>query len=134
MVRKTTWLVLTTKSEISILSLVFGAYFTTRIVYKSSRLRTLTHFHIFTYRVNTLFPLWLPERTLALSPFRLTVITLFLFSTFDFQQSTATKMSTPCNHSIPCYTFSVRLFPASNTEISSTYRKKQTIEILCQHA
>ena len=38
------------------------------------------------------------------------------------QQSTATL----CNHSHPCYTFSVRLFPASNTEISSKHRKKQT--------
>ena len=124
--RKTTWLVLTTTSEISIMSHVFGAYCITRIVYKYSRLPTLTLFHIFTYRVNTLFPGWLPERTLSLSPFRLTESThSSLFFTFDFQQSTAMKMYTPCNHSLPCYTLSVRLFPASNTEISSTTERNK---------
>ena len=59
--RKTTRLVLTTTSETSILSRVFGAYCMTKIVYKYSHLPTLT-----------LFPLWLPERILSLSPFRLT--------------------------------------------------------------
>ena len=59
--RKTTWLVLTTTSASSIFCCVFGAYCMTRIVYKYSHLPT----HI-------LFPLWLPERTLSLSPFRLT--------------------------------------------------------------
>ena len=63
--RKTTWLVLTTTSATSILSLVFGPYCMTKIVYTYSRLPTLILFHIFTYRVNTLFPLWLPERTLS---------------------------------------------------------------------
>ena len=55
--RKTTWLVLTTTSATSVLSQVFGAYCMTRIVYKYSRLPTLILFHIFAYRVNTLFPL-----------------------------------------------------------------------------
>ena len=73
--RKTTWLVLRTTSTISILFRVFGAYCMTRIVYKYSHLPTLILFHIFTYRVNTLFPLWLPERTLSLSPFRQTELT-----------------------------------------------------------
>ena len=43
------------------------------------------------------------------------------FFTFDCQHSTATKMYTLCNHSLPCYNFSVRLFPDSKTttEISS---------------
>ena len=59
--RKTTCLVLTTTSVTSILSRVFGAYCMTNIVYKYSHLPTLI-----------LFPLWLPERTLSLSPFRLT--------------------------------------------------------------
>ena len=103
---KTMWLVLTTTSATSILSRIFGAY---------SHLSTLI-----------LFPLWLPERTLLLSPFQLTVNTLFLFFTFDFKQSTSMKMHTLCNYSLPCYTFLVRLFPASNTEISSNHWKKQT--------
>ena len=60
--------------------------------------------------------------------------THFLLFTFDFHQSTTRKMSTPYNHSLPYYTFSVRLFPAPNTEISSNHRKKQTVEILSQHA
>ena len=59
--RKTTGLVLTTTSAISVLSCIFGAYCMTKIVYKYSHLSTLI-----------LFPLWLPERTLSLSPFRLT--------------------------------------------------------------
>ena len=133
--RKTTWLVLTTTSATSILSRIFGAYSMTRIVYKYSRLPTLTLYYIFTYRVNTLFPVWLPERTLSLSPFRLTESAhSSLFSTVDSQQSTAKKMFTPRNHSLPCYTFSVRLFPASNTEILSNHRKKQIVKILSQHA
>ena len=68
--RKTMWLVLTTTSATSILSRVFGAYCMTKIVYKYSHLLTFILFHIFTYRVNTLFPVWLPERTLSLSQFR----------------------------------------------------------------
>ena len=70
--RKTTWLVLTSTSATSIWSRVFGAYCMIKIVYKYHRLPTLILFHIFTYSVNTLFPLWLPERTLSLSPVRLT--------------------------------------------------------------
>ena len=54
--RKTTWLVLTTTSATSILSRILGAYCMTRIVYKYSNFPTLILFHIFTYRVNTLFP------------------------------------------------------------------------------
>ena len=83
--RKTMWLVLTTSSATSILSCIFGANWMTRIVYKYSHLPILTLFHIFTYRVNTLFLLWLPERTLSLSPFRLTESTHSSFFTFDFQ-------------------------------------------------
>ena len=134
--RKTTWLVLITTSSTSILSRVFGAYCMTRIVYKYSHLPTLILFHIFSYRVNSLFPLWLPERTLSLTLSISTnrVNTLFLLFTFDFQHSTNTKMYTPCNHSLSCYTFLVRLFPASNAEISSNHRMKQTVVILSQHA
>ena len=69
---KTTWLVLTTTSATSTLSRIFEAHCTTKIVYKYSRLPTLILFHIFTYRVNTLFPVSGPERTLSLSQFRLT--------------------------------------------------------------
>ena len=69
--RKTAWLVLTTTSATAILSRVFGAYCMTRIVCKYSHLPTLILFHIFTYRGNTFFLLWLPERKLSLSPFRL---------------------------------------------------------------
>ena len=55
--RKTTWLVLTTTSTTSILSRVFGAYCMTRVINKYCHLPSLILFHIFTYRVNTLFPL-----------------------------------------------------------------------------
>ena len=93
--RKTTCSVLTTTSATSILSRVFGVYWMTKIVYKYSHLLTLI-----------LFPLWLPERTLSLSPLWLTESTYSSsFFIFDFQQSTATKMYTLCNHSLPCYTF-----------------------------
>ena len=133
--RKTTWLVITTTSATSILSRVFGAYCMTKIVYKCSHLPTLILFYIFTYRVNTTLSIMtFRENILTLSISTNRVNTLFLFFTFDFQQSTTTKMYTPCNQSLPSYTFSVRLFPASNTEISSNHRKKQTVEILSQHA
>ena len=77
--RKTTWWVLTTTSATSILSHVFGAYCITKIVYKYSQPPTLI-----------LFLLWLPERTLSLSPFRLTESThpsCFLHLTSSSQQS-----------------------------------------------
>ena len=86
--RKTTWLVLTTTSATSILSHVFGAYCMTKIVYKYFRLPKLILFHIFTYRVNTLFLLWPPERTLSLSLFQLTESkhsSSFLHLTFSSQ-------------------------------------------------
>ena len=76
---RTMWLVLKTTSTTSISSHVFRAYCMTRILYKYAHLRTLSlffpislaestplSFHIFTYRVNTLFPVWLPERALSL--------------------------------------------------------------------
>ena len=134
--RKTTWLVLTTTSETLILSRVFWAYCMTRIIYKYSHLPTLILFHIFTYRVNTFFSsVTSKENALTLSISTNRVNILFLFFTFDFQQSTAMKMYTLCNHSLPCYTSSVRLFPASKTtEISSKHRKKQIVEILSQYA
>ena len=62
--RKTTSLVLKTTSATSLFSRVFGAYSITKIVYKYPHLPTLF-----------LFPLRFPERTLSLSPFRLTEIT-----------------------------------------------------------
>ena len=132
---KTTWLVLTTTSVTSILSHVFGAYCMTRIVKKYSILPTLLLFHIFTYRVNTLFrsvTSW--ENTLTLSISTNRVNTLFLLFTFDFQQLTATKMYTQSNYSLPCLFLCLRLFQASNTEISSNHRKKRIVEILSQHA
>ena len=89
--RKTTWLVLTTTSATSILSRVFGAYCMTRIVYEYSRLPTLILFHIFTYRVNTLFPLWLPERILSLSISTNRVNTLFLFLHLTFSSQPPRK-------------------------------------------
>ena len=44
------------------------------------------------------------------------------------------KMYTPCKHSFPHYTLSVRLFPASETEILSNHRKKQAVKIRSQYA
>ena len=138
--RKTTWLVLKTTSATSIFASVFGAYSMTRVFYKYSTLPTLTlflqfylenqhssflHFHLECQ--HTLSSLTSRENTLTQSISTNRVNTLFLFFTFDSQESTATKLSTPCNHSLPCYTFSVRLFPASKTELSSNHRKKQTV-------
>ena len=142
LVKRTAWLVLKTTSATSIFSRVFGAYYVTWIFYKYSNLPTLTlfsqfhlesqhsslsHFHLqgqyalssVTSRENTL--------TLSISTNRVNTLFLFLHFTSD------TKMYTPCNHSLSCYTLSVRLFPASNTEISSNHRNKQTVEILSQH-
>ena len=119
--RKTTWLVFSTTSATSILSRVFGAYCLTRIVYKySSNTHSLSHFHL--QGQHTLSIVTSRENTLTLSILTNRVNTLFLLFTFDFQQSTAAKIYTLCNHSLPCYTFSVRLFPASNIEISSNRR------------
>ena len=87
LVRKTSWLVLTTTSATSILSRVFGAYCMTRIVNEFSRLPTLILFHIFTLSIVTS-----RENTLTLSILIKRVYTVFLFFTFDFQQTTATKM------------------------------------------
>ena len=120
--RKTTWLVLTTTSATSILSRVFAAYCMTRIVYKYTHLPS-PPFLRFSFTWSFSFQCDFQR-----------VNTHFLLFTFDIQQSTATEISTPCNHSLPCYTLSVRLFPASNTDISSKHRKKQTVEILRQHA
>ena len=101
--RKTTWLVLTTTSVTSILSRVFGANCMTKIVYKYSNLPTVI-----------LFPLWLPERTLSLSSFRLTES---IHSSSFLHLTSSSQPPRKCNHSLPCYTFSVRRFPASNTTI-----------------
>ena len=130
---KTTWLVLTTTSATSTLSRVFGAYSITRIVYKYTHLPTLILFHIFTYRVNTLFPLWLPERTFSLSPFRLTESThssSFLHLTSKVNRHENVWSMQPFS----CYNFLVGLFLPSNTEISSNHGKKQTVKILSQYA
>ena len=107
---------LTTTPATLILSHVFGAYCMTRIVYKYISSSNTHSLSIVTSRENTL--------TLSISTNK--VNSLFLLFTFDFEQSTATKMYTLCNDSLPCYTLSVRLFPASNTKISSHHRKKQT--------
>ena len=126
-----TWLVLKTTSATSIFSSVFGAYSMTRILYKCAHLPTLflfSHFHL--QRQHSLSSVTSRENTLTLSISTNRVNTLFLLFTFDFQQSTVTKMDTFCNHSLPHYTLSVRLSPALNTEISSNHRKKQTAEIL----
>ena len=91
LVRKVTWLVLTTMSATLILSHDFGADCMTRIAYIYSRL-SRTHFPISTHRNNTLsytatyrdnsfFPFWLPETTHTLS------------LTFDFQQSTSRNVN-----------------------------------------
>ena len=109
----------------SIFSRVFGAYSMTRIFYKYFNLPTLTLFFTFSLTgsthsfqcdfqrehslISTLFYIWLP-------------------------QSTTMKMYTPCNHSLPRYTLSVRLFPASNIEISSnTERNKQQKYVVNTH-
>ena len=119
--RRTRWLVPKTTSATSISTRVFGVYYMTRILYKYAHLRTSTlfsHFHLLvqhtlssvTSRENTL--------TLSISTNRVKKLFLFLHLTSD------TKMDTFYNHSLPCYTLSVRIFPASNSEISSNHRNK----------
>ena len=108
----------------------FGAYSMTRILYKYfvfQNSSSLSHFHLQVQ--HTLSNVISRENILTLSISTNRFNTLFLFFIFDFQQTTDTKMYTPCNHSL-CYALSVRLFPASNTEILSNHRKKQTVEIL----
>ena len=109
--RKTTWLVLTATFATSVLSHVFGAYCMTKIVYRYSHLPILI-----------LFPLWLLEGTLSLFPFRLTEST---HSSYFLHLTSSSQPPRKWNHSLPCYTFSVRLFPVSNTEISSNHRRKE---------
>ena len=133
--RRTTWLVLKTTSATSIFCRVFGAYSMTRIFYKYSNLPTLTLSFTISLGESTHSFQCDFQREHAHSPFQLTESThSSLFLTFDIQQSNAMKMYTLCNHSFPSYTFSARLFPALNTEISSSQSKKQIVEILSQHA
>ena len=103
--RKTTRLVLTTTSATSILSRVFGADCMRRIIYKYSRLPTLILFTFQLQGQHTVSIVTSRENTLTLSISTNRINTFFLFLTFDFQQSTATKMYTLCNHSFPRYTF-----------------------------
>ena len=120
LVRKVTWLVLTTKSATLILSRAFGADCLTRIAYIYSRLPR-TH----------AFPFRLTDTTHSLT-LRLTETTHSLY--FDSQRQhtlslsyiclpavNPTKMYTFCNLFLSSSTFLVRLVPASNTttEISS---------------
>ena len=71
----------------------------------TSSSNTLSFFHIFTCRANTLTPLWLS------------------YSSTDVKRH---KMDRPSQNSFPRYTFSVRLFPASETAIASSHGKKWT--------
>ena len=80
LVRKVTWLVLTTTSVTLILPRAFGADCMTRIVYNYSRLPSIHSFTFFTYRDSTL------SHILSISAHRDNAHTLSL--TFDFQQST----------------------------------------------
>ena len=128
LVRKVTWLVLTTTSATLILSRDFGADCITRIAYIYSRLSRI-HFFPFrlrdntlsytaTYRHNSLFSI-LTSRDNTLS---------LLHLTSGIQPH---EMYTRCNYFLPCSTFTVGLAPATKTttEISSNHRKKQTTNI-----
>ena len=103
LVRKVTWLVLTTTSATLILSRAFGTDCMTRVAYIYSRLPS-THS----------FTLWLTEtaHTLSLSYIWLPAVN-------------PTKMYTFCNPFLSSSAFSVRPFLASNTasEISSTLER-----------
>ena len=104
LLRKVTWLVLTTTSATLILSRDFGADCMTRIAYTYSRLSRTYSFHYDSQKQHTLsLTFWLP----TINP---------------------TKMYTFYNLFLSCSTFSVRLFPGSNSvsEISSNHWKKQT--------
>ena len=123
LVRKPTWLVLTTTSATLILSRDFGADCMTRIAYIYSHLSRTHSFHFYSQSQHALLqcdlqrqltPFWLPETTHSL---------LHLTSSSQPQ-----KMYTLCNYFLPCSTITVRLAPASKTtkEISSNNRKKKT--------
>ena len=78
--RRTTWLMLKTTPATSISSRVFGAYYTTRILYKYAHLPTLTlfsHFHL--QGQHTLSSVTSRENTLNLSISTNRIKTLFLF-------------------------------------------------------
>ena len=86
LVRKVTWLVLTTTSATLILSRAFGADCMTRIAYIYSRLPSTHSLTFFTYRDSTL------SLILSIATFRDNTLSLLHF---DFQPSTPRK----CVHS-----------------------------------
>ena len=116
LVRKVTWLVLTTTSATLILFRDL-----TRIAYIYSRLSISTHntlSYTATYKDNSLFSI-LTSRDNTHSLLHLT------------PSNQPYEMYTLCNYFLCCSTFGVRLAPASKTttEISSNHRKKQTINM-----
>ena len=120
LVRKVTWLVLTTTSATLILSRAFGTDCMTRIAYIYSRLPSTHSLSIWTYRVSILS---------HSSTFSLTETTHTLSLTSWFPALNPTKMYTFRNLFLSCFAFSVRLAPDSNatTEISSNpERDKQS--------
>ena len=113
LVRKDTWLMLTTTS----------ATFVSRFW---SRLHDKDCLYILSCFKNSFFPFWLPET--AHTHTHTHTHTLSLSFTFWLLAVNPTKIYTFCNHFPPCFTFTVRLAPASKTTtlISSNHWKKQT--------
>ena len=126
LVRKVTWLVLTTTSATLIFfSRDFGADCMTRIAYIYSRLSRTHSFHFDSQRQHALSHCDL-QRQLALSILTSRDNTLSLLHLTSSSQPH--EMCTLCNYFLPCSTLTVRLAPATitTTEISSNHRKKQT--------
>ena len=113
LVKKFTWLVLTTTSATLILSRAFGADCMTRIAYMYSSLQITHSFH---------FDFQRQQYTHSLTH------SLTLSLTFWLPAVNFTKTYTFCNLFLSCSAFSVRLLPVSNTasEISTnSERDKQ---------
>ena len=90
--RRTTWLMPKTTFTTSISSRVFGANIWQEFSINTLIFQHSPSFHIFTYKANTISPVWLPERTLSLSQFQLTESThsssfLHLTSTTDHYEN-----------------------------------------------
>ena len=129
-VKKVTWLVLTTTFATLILSRDFGADCVTRIAYIYSCFSRTHSFHFDSQRQHTLLHRD-SQRQLTLSFLTSRDNTLSLSLLHLTSSSQLHEMYTLCNNFLPCSTFTVRLAPASKTttEISSNHRKKQTTNI-----
>ena len=111
--RRTTWSMLKTMSPFHFRPAFLEPTPINTLIFKHS-----FSFHIFTYRANTLSPVWLPERTLSFSQSQLTESTFSFY--IRFPQPTTIKMYTICKHSLPRYTLTMRLFQPRKLKFRQT--------------